>query len=100
MKKMYFIVNLVAGKAVINKKLGKIVDEFVKAGYEVTVHTTQSGGDAVEQAVYACEKGYDLLVVAGEGTIHKCSIRSLCEKRYHRNYNESCQHAECTGVDW
>ena len=29
MKKAYFLVNLVAGKAVINKKLGKVIDIFV-----------------------------------------------------------------------
>lgn len=40
MKKMYFIVNLVAGKARISKKLGAIVDEFTKAGYYITIHTT------------------------------------------------------------
>ncbi|MCR4796671.1 MAG: YegS/Rv2252/BmrU family lipid kinase [Ruminococcus sp.] len=73
MKKIYFIVNLVAGKAVISKKLGKIIDEFVKNGHEVTVHTTQSGDDAVEQAVYACENGFDKLVVAGgDGTLSQC----------------------------
>ena len=73
MKKIYFVVNLVAGKAVINKKLGKIIDEFVKEDYEVTVHTTQNGGDAAAQAVYACEQGYDLLAVAGgDGTLSQC----------------------------
>lgn len=73
MEKIYFIVNLVAGKAVISKKLGKIIDEFVKDGYEVTVHTTQSSEDAVEQAVYACENGFDRLVVAGgDGTLSQC----------------------------
>ena len=83
MKKMYFVVNLVAGKAVINKKLGKITDEFVKEGYEVTVHTTQSGDDAVEQAVYACENGYDILAVAGgDGTLSQCLQGVMgCEKR-------------------
>ena len=73
MEKIYFIVNLVAGKAAISKKLGKIIDEFIKNGYEVTVHTTQSGDDAVEQAVYACENGFDRLVVAGgDGTLSQC----------------------------
>ena len=83
MKRIYFVVNLVAGKAVISKKLGKIVDEFVKEGYEVTVHTTQSGGDAVDQAVYACENGYDLLVVAGgDGTLSQCLQGIMgCEKK-------------------
>ena len=64
MKKMYFIVNLVAGKARISKKLGAIVDEFTKAGYYITIHTTQSGDDAAEWAKYACHHGYDLLVSA------------------------------------
>ena len=83
MKRIYFVVNLVAGKAVISKKLGVIIDEFVKEGYEVTVHTTQSGGDAVEQAVYACKEGYDLLVVAGgDGTLSQCLQGVMgCEKK-------------------
>ena len=73
MKKAYFLVNLVAGKAVINKKLGKVIDIFVKEDFEVTVHTTQSGDDAAVQAVYACENGYDLLVVTGgDGTLSQC----------------------------
>lgn len=79
MKKMYFVINLVAGKAVISKKLGKIIDEFVKEGYEVTTHTTQSGEDAVEQAIYACENGYDGLIVAGgDGTLSQCLQGVMC----------------------
>ncbi len=83
MKKAYFLVNLVAGKAVINKKMGTIIDIFIKDGFETTVHTTQSGSDAVEQAVYACENGYDLLVVAGgDGTLSQCLQGVMgCEKR-------------------
>ncbi len=73
MKKMYFIVNLVAGKALIAKKLGKIIDEFVKADYEVTVHTTQSSEDVVNVAQYACKSGFDLIVCAGgDGTLSNC----------------------------
>ena len=73
MKKMYFIVNLIAGKAVIAKKLGRIIDEFVKADYEVTVHTTQSSEDAVKATQYACGAGFDLIVCAGgDGTLSNC----------------------------
>lgn len=73
MEKIFFIVNLVAGKAAISKKLGEIIDEFAKSGYEVTVHTTQSSEDAVEKAVYACENGFDKLVIAGgDGTLSQC----------------------------
>lgn len=73
MQKLYFIVNLVAGKALIADKLGKIIDEFVKAGFEVTVHPTQSGDDAAVKAEYACANGFDLLVCAGgDGTLSQC----------------------------
>jgi len=83
MEKLYFIINLVAGKAAISKKLGEIINEFVKEGYEVTTHTTQSGEDAVEQAVYACENGYDRLIVAGgDGTLSQCLQGVMsCERR-------------------
>ena len=73
MKRMYFIVNLFAGKAMIAEKLGKIIDEFTKNNYEVTVHTTQSGNDAAKAAEYACTSGFDLLVCAGgDGTLSQC----------------------------
>lgn len=73
MQKMYFLINLVAGKAAMSKKLGSVVDEFTKAGYDITVHTTQSGDDAAVCAKYACESGYDLLVCSGgDGTLSQC----------------------------
>lgn len=73
MKKLYFIINLVAGRATIGYKLGEIIDEFNKADYEVTVRITQNGDDASEQSLYACENGFDLLVCAGgDGTLSQC----------------------------
>ncbi len=73
MKKLFFIVNLIAGKATIGAMLGEIIDEFVKAGYEVTVHITQSGTDAREKSHYACINGYDIIVCAGgDGTLSQC----------------------------
>lgn len=73
MKKLYFIINLIAGRATIGYKLGEIIDEFNKADYEVTVRITQSSDDASEQALYACENGFDLLVCAGgDGTLSQC----------------------------
>ena len=73
MKKMYFIVNLVAGRADIGDKLGEIIDEFNKSDYEVTVYVTQTSGDAAEMSRYACENGYDVLVCAGgDGTLSQC----------------------------
>ncbi len=74
MTKMYLIVNLVAGKAMISDILGNIINEFTKNGYEVTVHPTQNGQDASESAKYACESNYyDVLVCAGgDGTLSQC----------------------------
>lgn len=73
MKKMYFLVNLVAGKAVIGDSLGEIINLFNKAGYEVTVRVTQDSDDASVMARYACENGFDELVCAGgDGTLSQC----------------------------
>ena len=83
MKNMYLVVNLLAGKAVMNKKLGNIIDSFVKDGFKVTIHTTQNAEDAAEQAAYACENDYDVLVAAGgDGTLSHCLQGVMrCENR-------------------
>ena len=83
MKKLYFIVNLIAGKAEIGDRLGEIINDFNKADYEVTVHITQDADDASVQAEYACSAGFDLLVCAGgDGTLSQC-LQGLmrCEDR-------------------
>lgn len=73
MIKIYLIVNLVAGKALISENLGNIINEFTKIGGEVTVHPTQSGQDAADSAYYACENNFDILVCAGgDGTLSQC----------------------------
>lgn len=73
MIKIYFIVNLVAGKAMISENLGNIINAFTKIGGEVTVHPTQSGKDASDSAYYACENNFDIIVCAGgDGTLSQC----------------------------
>lgn len=68
-KKMLFIVNPKAGKARIKNYLLDITDLFVKAGYEVTMHITQSRKDAMN-TVKDREEGYDLIVCSGgDGTL-------------------------------
>lgn len=81
-KKLYFIYNPVAGKAVIGDKLSGIIDIFTKAGYEVTVRPTQGKNDAAKAAAYACSKKFDLLVCAGgDGTLSQCLHGVMrCEK--------------------
>lgn len=83
MKKLYFIVNLIAGKATVGNMLGEIIDEFNKADYDVTVRVTQSATDAREKAQYACENGYDILVCAGgDGTLNQCLRGVMSSKRH------------------
>jgi YegS/Rv2252/BmrU family lipid kinase len=70
MKKMFFIYNPVAGKAVISNKLAQIADAFTKENFLVTVHPTQSENDAEESSVFACENDFDVIVCAGgDGTL-------------------------------
>ena len=71
MKKMLFIFNPRSGRERLRTKLLDILDLFVKAGWEVTVHVTQSAGDAKERVE---QKGgdVDLLVCSGgDGTLNE-----------------------------
>lgn len=69
MKKMLFIFNPRSGRERLRTKLLDILDLFVKAGYEVTVHVTQSAGDAQKQ-VEKKGGGVELLVCSGgDGTL-------------------------------
>ncbi len=73
MKRIYYICNLQAGKATISYKLGAIVDMMTKAGYEVTVHPTQSAFDAVLCTTAAADTGmYDYIFCSGgDGTLNE-----------------------------
>ena len=68
-KKLLFIFNPFSGKGQIKSKLLAIVDQFVKHGYEVTIHPTQKPQDAMEQVEEHAGK-YDLVVCSGgDGTL-------------------------------
>lgn len=74
-KKMLFIVNPLSGKAEIKTYLSDVIDLFIKNGYSVNVHTTQSIGDAKVKAKNA--QGYDIIVCSGgDGTLNEtvCGI--------------------------
>lgn len=69
MKRLLFISNLKSGKNQIKPHFSTIVDMFVAAGYEVTVHTTQAVRDAYEVTRTRGES-YDLIVCSGgDGTL-------------------------------
>ena len=70
MKKLLFVYNPRAGKEMLKPRLSDVLDTFVKAGYEVTVHPTQAYRDAYYQ-IKEYEVGkYDLIACSGgDGTI-------------------------------
>ena len=68
-KKLFFVYNPKAGKALIKNKLADILDIFARAGYETTVAPTQKHGDAAA-AVAQRRSDYDLVVCSGgDGTL-------------------------------
>lgn len=68
-KKLLFVFNPFSGKGQIKNKLMNIIDQFVKCGYEVTVHPTQKPQDAMEKVMNRAGK-YDLVVCSGgDGTL-------------------------------
>lgn len=71
MKKLLFIFNAYAGKGRVRTHLATLVDGFIKAGWDVTIHATQGTGDAA--AVTAARAGeFDRIVCAGgDGTLHE-----------------------------
>ena len=70
MKKLLFVYNPRAGKEMLKPRLSDVLDIFVKAGSEVTVHPTQAYRDAYYQ-IKEYEVGkYDLIACSGgDGTI-------------------------------
>lgn len=68
-KKMLFLFNMRSGKGMIRNRLGEILDIFVKSGFEVTAHPTQSYKDA-EQVTMEEAGRYDVIVCSGgDGTL-------------------------------
>ena len=67
-KSLMLIVNPYSGKGLSNTALGNIVSSFCKAGYAVTVYTTNADTPDTIAAQYAGD--YDLVVcVGGDGTL-------------------------------
>ena len=70
MKKLLFVYNPRAGKEMLKPRLSDVLDIFVKAGYEVTVHPTQAYRDAYYQINEYEVVKYDLIACSGgDGTI-------------------------------
>lgn len=68
-QKLLFVFNPKSGKGLIKNHLLDIVDTMIKAGYDVTVYTTQSRGDATRK-VREDGSTYDRIVCSGgDGTL-------------------------------
>ncbi len=68
-RKLLFVYNPKAGKALIRNKLADILDVFAKDGYEITIAPTQKRGDA-ENIVAGRTGEYELVVCSGgDGTL-------------------------------
>lgn len=67
--RVFFIFNPHSGKGLIKEDLLEIVDIMVKAGYELTVYTTQCQGDAITK-VEKEAKNFDRIICSGgDGTL-------------------------------
>ncbi len=71
MVRAYYITNLHAGRSVATARLADILNQFTRAGWEMTIHPTQEKGDATQAAAVACTSGlYDYIVCCGgDGTL-------------------------------
>lgn len=68
-KKMLFVYNPKAGKAMIRNKLADILDIFIADGYEITIVPTQKHGDATDVVAKKAAE-YDIVVCSGgDGTL-------------------------------
>lgn len=77
MKKLLFIYNPNSGMGLLKPKLSDVLDLFVKAGYEVTVHPTQGFRDATEKVI-SYQEAYDLVVCSGgDGTLDEV-VTGMC----------------------
>lgn len=70
-KRLLFIYNPHSGTGIIKQNLSDMVDTFVKSGYEVTVHPTQSKGDATKKVIEEGEKFDRIVCSGGDGTLNE-----------------------------
>lgn len=71
-KKMLFVFNPHSGKAQIKNRLLDIIDIFVKDGWTVDVHPTQSKGDAFDVVGRRGARFDTVVVSGGDGTLNEC----------------------------
>ena len=84
-KRLLFIYNAKAGRSLLAPHLAEVIDIFVKAGYEVTVHPTQASRDAMRLVEVTSGDGYDLVVCSGgDGTLDEVVSGMMNRARWRR----------------
>ena len=68
-KRLLFIINPRSGKGQIKEHLADILDLMIKAGYLVSVHVTQAGGDATKQTIERAKDFDRIICSGGDGTL-------------------------------
>lgn len=68
-KKVLLIINPIAGKQTAKNKIYEIINSFIQAGYEVTVHLTQSAGDATQKVAQQAKRFDRIVCCGGDGTL-------------------------------
>ena len=83
-KMLFFIYNPHAGTQKIRVKLAEIVELFADAGYRITVHPTQTRGEAFS-VIEKLDAGYSLVVCSGgDGTLAEVAGGMLRRDRSER----------------
>ncbi len=71
MTTLLFITNLGAGKSLMRSQLPGVIDTFIKANYEVSVHITQSPQDGYKKFISSHDR-FDMIVCSGgDGTLNE-----------------------------
>lgn len=68
-RKLLFVFNPHSGKGQIKNNLVDIVDIMVKAGYEVTIYTTQARADATRKVIEEAQNFDRIVCSGGDGTL-------------------------------
>ena len=72
------------GKGLLKTKLSDVLDLFVKAGYELNVHPTQSYKDAYHKIVHM-DDDFDMVVCSGgDGTLDEVVTGMMKREKKHR----------------
>ncbi len=81
-KKMLLVYNPCAGKGVVRSKLSYIVEAFVRANYELTIHATRGKDDATN-VVAKIGSRFDMVTCCGgDGTLNEVTIGIMqCKKK-------------------